>query len=322
MTARLLSSLNQHQTIDLRGLSPAIEQFSQVPGWRSVLRIWPCDEALEVALFQQLTLLSATQVFIEQVDEAQQFIELYIAYEGEDAAFNSSLSTWLSELPINYCVQTMTARKASHKPALMLFDMDSTLIQMECIDELARRHGLFEQVASITESAMRGELDFEQSLRKRVALLKGLPVSAIDELADALPLTKGLKELVKIAKQNNIYLAIVSGGFVPFVERLKQDLAFDFARANQLEARDGVLTGGLIGTIVDAEKKRETLLELCHTLGIDIERGWAIGDGANDLKMMSAAGLGIAFDAKPKVRQQATAGIWDADMTDVIRLLK
>ncbi len=198
---------------------------------------------------------------------------------------------------------------------LIAFDMDSTLINIECIDEIADAVGLKKEVAAITEATMRGEIaDFKTSLRRRVALLKGVTVQDMERVyAERLQLNPGATELVAACKKAGMKVLLVSGGFTFFADRVAQRLGIDFAKSNELESNNGVLTGGLAnqlwGDICDGEEKRKTLLETCAILGIEPTQAIAVGDGANDLPMMGAAGLSVAFHAKPKVREQAMVAI-------------
>ena len=198
---------------------------------------------------------------------------------------------------------------------LIAFDMDSTLINIECIDEIADAVGLKADVAAITEATMRGEIaDFKTSLRRRVALLKGVSVASMQSVYDErLQLNPGATELVAACKKAGMKVLLVSGGFTFFADRVAQRLGIDYAKSNQLEVVDGVLTGQLVdqtwGDICDGEEKRKTLLETCARLGIAASQSIAVGDGANDLPMMGAAGLSVAFHAKPKVREQAMVAI-------------
>ena len=189
---------------------------------------------------------------------------------------------------------------------LICFDMDSTLIETEVIDELAERAGVGDKVRAITERAMRGEIDFRESFTERVALLKGLDVSVMEEIARHLPFTEGLERMMTILKRVGFKTAILSGGFTYFGNYLRQRFGFDYVYANELEIADGRLTGRCIGEIVDGRRKAELLRLLCQFENINIAQSIAVGDGANDLPMLSLAGLGIAFHAKPKVK--ATAG--------------
>jgi phosphoserine phosphatase len=192
---------------------------------------------------------------------------------------------------------------------LVVFDMDSTLIQCEVIDELAHLAGVGEQVSEITERAMRGELDFKSSFRERLALLKGLPIEAAESFADRLPLTDGARRLISVLKMLGYKTAICSGGFSLFGQRLQQDLGIDYVFANELEVENGVLTGRVHGEIVDGQRKAELMRMLAHDLGLSLHQVIAVGDGANDLPMIQQAGLGIAFRAKPLVRANAQHAI-------------
>ncbi len=194
---------------------------------------------------------------------------------------------------------------------LIAFDMDSTLITIECIDEIAAAVGLKDEVAAITEATMRGEIaDFRQSLVRRVALLKGVPVEALQTVYDErLRLTPGAETLLSACKAAGLKVLLVSGGFTFFAERLRARLGLDFVRSNLLEEADGVLTGQVVpqawGDICDGAVKRVTLLDVASLMGIDPARAIAVGDGSNDIPMMQAAGLSVAYRAKPKVREVA-----------------
>ncbi len=189
---------------------------------------------------------------------------------------------------------------------LICFDMDSTLIETEVIDELAERAGVGDQVRAITESAMRGEIDFQESFTRRVAMLKGLDESVLEDIAAHLPYTEGLDRLMHILKRLGFKTAILSGGFTYFGNYMRRKYGFDYVYANELEIVDGKLTGRYVGDIVDGKRKAELLRLISQVENVDIEQTIAVGDGANDLPMLSVAGLGIAFHAKPKVK--ATAG--------------
>jgi phosphoserine phosphatase len=190
---------------------------------------------------------------------------------------------------------------------LVVMDMDSTLISIECIDEIADMQGLKPQVAAITESAMQGEIDFAESLRRRVALLEGLDESALQRVYDErLRLNPGAEFMLANLKNHGIKTLLVSGGFIYFTERLKARLGLDFAHANSLEVTNGKLTGKVLGDIVDAQAKADWLVKTRDELGLQPEQVIAMGDGANDLKMMARAGISIAYHAKPVVRAQAS----------------
>lgn len=205
---------------------------------------------------------------------------------------------------------------------LICFDMDSTLIKTEVIDELADRAGVGEEVRAITESAMRGEIDFQESFKRRVALLKGLDVGVMKEIAESLPITEGVERLMKVLKRSGYKTAILSGGFTYFGNYLKQKYNFDYVYANELEVGpDGKLTGRYVGDIVDGRRKKELLRLLAQVENINIAQTIAVGDGANDLPMLSEAGLGIAFHAKPKVKEEARQSISTIGIDGVLYFL-
>lgn len=211
---------------------------------------------------------------------------------------------------------------------LIAFDMDSTLINIECIDEIADAVGRKAQVAAITEAAMRGEItDFKDSLRRRVALLQGVSVASMDEVyRERLRLNPGAAELVRACKAAGLKVLLVSGGFTYFADRVRDLLDIDYLRANVLEIQNGLLTGKLVdqpwGDICDGEEKRRTLLATCAELGIEPRQAIAMGDGANDLPMMGVAGLSVAYHAKPKVREQAMVAINEGGLDRLLELLK
>lgn len=205
---------------------------------------------------------------------------------------------------------------------LCVMDMDSTLISIECIDEIADMMGIKPQIAEITEAAMRGELDFAASLKKRVALLKGLPESALHRvIEERLKLNPGAQAWIAACKDNHIKTMVVSGGFTFFANHVKQLLGLDYAVSNTLEIIDGKLTGNILGDIVDAQRKADELVKLRDQLGLKAGQTIAIGDGANDLKMMAAAAIGIAYHAKPVVQQQATYALNHTGLDGAIYLL-
>jgi len=210
--------------------------------------------------------------------------------------------------------------------ALVAFDMDSTLINIECVDEIAAAVGRKPEVAAITEAAMRGEIaDYKESLRRRVALLKGVPETALHEIYDQrLQLNPGVERFVRACQRHGLKTLLVSGGFTFFSDRIRDRLGLDFTRSNVLEIESGVLTGRLVdqpwGDIVDGAEKRRTLLQTCEALGISAAQSMAVGDGANDLPMMAAAGLSIAFHAKPAVQAQAMVAITQGGMDRALEL--
>lgn len=204
---------------------------------------------------------------------------------------------------------------------LICFDMDSTLIETEVIDELADRAGVGPQVRAITESAMRGEIDFNESFKKRIALLKGLDESVLKEIAENLPITEGLDRLVRVLKKVGIKIAVLSGGFTYFGNYLKDKYHFDYVYANELEIVDGKLTGNYVGEIVDGKRKAELLRLIAQVEKVDIDQTIAVGDGANDLPMLGIAGLGIAFHAKPKVKENAQQSISTIGLDGILYFL-
>ena len=205
---------------------------------------------------------------------------------------------------------------------LICFDMDSTLIQTECIDELAERAGVGDKVRAITERAMRGEIDFKESFTERVALLKGLDVSVMKEIAEKLPITEGVPRLMKVLKTCGYKIAILSGGFTYFGEYLRQKFGFDYVYANELEiGDDGKLTGRYVGDIVDGKRKAELLKLIAQVEHVNLAQTIAVGDGANDLPMISEAGLGIAFHAKPRVVANARQSINTMGLDGVLYFL-
>jgi phosphoserine phosphatase len=210
---------------------------------------------------------------------------------------------------------------ARRSKRLIVLDVDSTLVRGEVIDELAARAGRAAEVARITAAAMNGELDFEQSLRARVAVLAGLPVSVLDEVRDHLVLTPGARTLIRTLQRLGFRCGIVSGGFTQITDPLAAALGLDFAAANTLEVADGQLTGGLVGEVVDRAGKARALARFAGEHGIPLEQTVAVGDGANDLDMLNAAGLGIAFNAKPIVREQAHAALNQPYLDAVLQVL-
>ncbi|MDD5346141.1 MAG: phosphoserine phosphatase SerB [Proteiniphilum sp.] len=204
---------------------------------------------------------------------------------------------------------------------LICFDMDSTLIQTEVIDELAIWAGVGEKVKAITESAMQGEIDFEESFRQRVKLLRGLDVSVMREIAEQLPITEGLGRLMKVLQKVGFKTAILSGGFDYFGNYLKEKYGFDYMYANELEVKDGKLTGNYVGDVVDGKRKAELLRLIAQVEKIDLRQTVAVGDGANDLPMLGIAGLGIAFHAKPKVKQNVEQSLSTVGIDGILYFL-
>jgi phosphoserine phosphatase len=234
--------------------------------------------------------------------------------------------TSATELTPGLAIQGFTAPLKLQDFKLIAFDMDSTLINIECIDEIADAVGRKAEVAAITEAAMRGEItDFKDSLRRRVALLKGVPEAALHEVFEQrLRLNPGAKTLVDTCKAHGMKVLLVSGGFTFFADRVCKMLHIDYARSNVLEIADGHVTGHVVtqdwGDICDGAEKRKMLLHICAQMGISPKQAIAMGDGANDLLMMGEAGLSVAYHAKPKVREQAMVAINDGGLDRLLEV--
>ena len=240
-----------------------------------------------------------------------------LSAEARTAMQNALLGLPKSGLDISFQKDDIYRRSRR----LICFDMDSTLVHTECIDELAARAGVGDQVRAITEQAMRGEIDFSESFKRRVALLKGLDESVLEDIARNLPYNEGLERMMKILKMVGYKTAILSGGFTYFGKHLQQRFGFDYVYANELEIADGKLTGRYVGDIVDGRRKAELLRLLCQVEGINLAQAVAVGDGANDLPMLSLAGLGIAYHAKPKVQANAQQNITSIGLDGILYFL-
>ena len=275
-----------------------------------------CDQGLNIDAIKRLT----GRMPLEEDERAPKAcIELSVRGTLRDRNEMQERFMELSGSGIDVSFQKDDIYRRSRR--LICFDMDSTLITTEVIDELADRAGVGEQVREITERAMRGEIDFRESFTERVALLKGLDVSVMQDIAEKLPITEGLERLMTVLKRVGYKTAILSGGFTYFGNYLKQLYGFDYVYANELEIEDGKLTGRYSGEIVDGRRKAELLRLLCQFEGINIAQAIAVGDGANDLPMLNLAGLGIAFHAKPKVKATAKQSISTIGLDGILYFL-
>lgn len=247
-------------------------------------------------------------------------VEFSLSGEPEDPySLRAALMAVTHEHDVDIAFQAETMFRRNRR--LVVFDMDSTLIQVEVIDELAKARGVGDEVARITEAAMRGELDFAQSFTKRLGLLKGLEEEKVKAIGASLPLTDGAERLIGTLKRLGYKTAIVSGGFSYFGTILKERLGIDYVFANELEIVNGAVTGAVKGTIVDGKRKAELLKEIAAKENIALEQVIAVGDGANDLPMLGLAGLGIAFNAKPIVRQTAKQSISTLGLDGILYLI-
>ena len=246
---------------------------------------------------------------------------------GRSLSKPSNNMTQTQEISPGLVVQGLTPPLSLSDFKLIAFDMDSTLINIECVDEIADAAGRKAEVAAITEAAMRGEIaDYKESLRQRVALLKGVTVAHMEQvLTQRLQLNPGAADLITACKNAGMKVLLVSGGFTYFTDRVRDRLGIDFTRSNVLEVQNGVLTGHMVdqpwGDICDGAEKRKMLLETCTELGISPKQTIAMGDGANDLPMMGEAGLSVAYHAKPKVREQAMVAIDSGGLDRLLEVL-
>lgn len=238
---------------------------------------------------------------------------------AEMRALRGEILALAGSLGVDMAVQRDGVGRRSKR--LVCMDVDSTFIQMEVIDELARMAGCGERVAAITERAMRGEIDFPSALRERVALLGGLPMEQARRLLDDVPMTPGAEVLVRTLKALGMRIGLVSGGFTFFVDALKQRFGLDFAFANTLEVEDGVITGQVKGQIVDADRKAQVLSDMAHVYDCRLDQCVAVGDGANDMGMLRLAGLGVAFRAKPRLQAEADLSLNASSLTGVLYLM-
>lgn len=304
-----------------QNLTDILNHFPSLPA--PLLADQPCESAQAFILYSDNLNLSKLQAFQQKCGEN------FLCFATWNLLHNTVVllkgkwkAEWIGiahELTLD--IAPLNFHASLKQAGLLVMDMDSTAIQIECIDEIAKLAGTGDMVSAITERAMRGELDFSQSLRQRVATLKDAPEGILQEVKQHLPLMPGLVETVKELKNHGWKVAIASGGFTYFAEVLQQKLGLDFIAANQFEIIDGKLTGNVQGAIVDAQYKAQTLQQLAQQFNIATENTVAIGDGANDLAMMQVADVGVAYRAKPKVQQLAQVIVNFTDLTALLCIL-
>ena len=246
-------------------------------------------------------------------------LELFLSLDGSAAPVRQALAELAQQIGIDIAIEPAGLGRRSKR--LVCFDWDSTLIQGEVIEMLAAHAGKEEEVAAITAQAMRGELDFEESLRERVAVLAGLDASIIDEVAREIQLTPGARATIATLNRIGYRTAVVSGGFIQVLEGLAAEMQLDYVRANTLEIADGKLTGRVTGEVVDRKAKEEFLREFAADSGVGMRQTVAVGDGANDIDMITAAGLGIAFNAKPALQEVADTSVNHRRLDEVLQIL-
>ena len=290
---------------------------------KSLLHVVVLSQSLKPAAINAIAaVISEDGGNIERINRTASYpvtaIELTVS--GADlATLRSALATTGSELGVDIAVSPGGLMRFATK--LVVMDVDSTLIQQEVIELLGAKAGVQSEIAKITEAAMRGELDFEASLRARVALLKGLPASVLEDVRSEITLTPGARTLVRTLKKLGHHIALVSGGFEPVIAPLATELGIDHMRANNLQISDGKLTGDLVGPVIDRAGKATALRDFAAEHNVDLEQTIAIGDGANDLDMIAIAGMGIAFNAKPAVKAAADSSVSAPYLDSVLYLM-
>jgi phosphoserine phosphatase len=302
--------------------APAASVLHKTPVWALTVLANPID----IRLLAKIASATAQAGFnIERVQRLSQralsSVEFLLsAREGEcENRLRSGLIALRSEHSCDLALQRETLTRRNKR--LIVMDMDSTLIQQEVIDEIAEALNVKDQVSAITARAMNGELDFDQSLRERVRLLAGTPQSVLTDVLARIQLTPGAEELVRVLKRLGYRTAVISGGFIEVVEPIRARLGLDYAFANRLEIKDGLLTGEVVGTIINRQRKAELLESIAKQERIELDQVIAVGDGANDLDMLQRAGLGIAFNAKRTVQEQAAAAINQTSLMSILYLL-
>ncbi len=290
-------------------LSPGTGDNRSRPRGRSHVTVIG-DPLTAVALAAITGRVAATGANIDRIERMARYpvtaIDLHVSGADPDE-LREALAIEAAAQGVDVAVQPTNLLR--HGMRLIVMDVDSTLIQGEVIEMIAAHAGCEDEVREVTERAMAGELDFEESLRQRVALLRGVPEAALDEVYDGIVLAPGARTMVRTLRRLGYRFAIVSGGFTQITDRLAADLGVHFARANELEVVDGLLTGRILGGVVDRAGKARALREFAEAVGVDVASTIAIGDGANDLDMLAAAGLGIAYNAKPRVREAADTAV-------------
>ena len=290
---------------------------------RSLLHVVVLSQSLKPQVFNAIaSVIAQDGGNIERINRTASYpvIAIELTVSGADlVTLRSALATTGSELGVDIAVSPGGLMRFATK--LVVMDVDSTLIQQEVIELLGAKAGVQSEIAKITEAAMRGDLDFEASLRARVALLKGLPASVLDEVQSEITLTPGARTLVRTLKKLGHHIALVSGGFEPVIAPLAAELGIDHIRANNLEIAAGKLTGELTGAIIDRAGKASALRDFAAEHNVDLEQTIAIGDGANDLDMIAIAGMGIAFNAKPAVKAAADSSVSAPYLDSVLYLM-
>lgn len=323
--SRVCTNLSAEQ---LGGMACSIGQSSEpqiTPDWQPAIMVVNAQAltlekllSVQSALKPWLQIGSVTKCHtVDELDGLAVAMQVRVCPQGLPSGTLQQLAI-AQQLELNL----LQSQPRLDQPGLLVMDMDSTVIQMECIDEIATLAGVGPEVAEVTELAMQGKLDFAQSLTQRVGCLKDADEKILQQVRDSLPLMPGLERLVKVLKAHGWKIAIASGGFTYFADYLKVRLGLDAAVSNKLGIADGKLTGLVDGAIVDANVKAQTLKDLAQQYGIEPQQTIAMGDGANDLVMMSAAGLGVAYKAKPVVLEKADAAIRFGGLDELLYLLK